>query len=662
MKHTIQCLLAIILLSLPMRLQGQEMSIRAFFLAETDLTANMQGTMVHDQNGNVCALIKIETTLDGFSFDTGSLGVTEVRREGGELWVYVPFGIRKLTISHPQLGVIRDYPLPCAIEKGRTYILKLNATLGNRTYDSSKKQKLILQVIPSSAKVEINGMSVALDKNGICEQELSFGLYDITVSASKYHTRRTQMEMKDAKNPQRLNIRLKQAFGWLKIAGSGDETLLIDGRAVSFEPGKNLELMSGHYRVTLRKPLYKPYERSIEIKDSTLVELNPRFESNFRELQLNVYNDAEIWIDDVKVGQGNWKGKLEYGSHRIECKKMSHRPTELILEVTPQTLGPIVLESPSPIYGTLIVSSNPVGAEVFIDGQYKGVTPNSFRELVGVHVVSIRHTGYNSVEHTVELDERNSSKMDVKLDNIIPITITSTPIATLYVDGTDVGKTPWSKTVTAGQHVIKLRMPGFYDLEKKIEVDEPYKKYDYKLRRRYYFDRQVLFGGNVMSGFKDVLVGGFLGEYVKNFNLEAHVQFGLIPSETIYWNSMTTDDQPFQYRYVPSMFGAKFGYGIICGNRVRITPQVGGYYVRLTGKQVDDSPASFYPDACHALNMLAGAKLSVALTPFLELNVTPEYALPVYKTELYQSIYDVSPMVKNWTEGFRFNFGIGFFF
>ena len=55
--------------------------------------------MVHDQNGNLCALIKVETTLDGFSFDVGALGVCEVRREGGEIWVYVPFGIRRVTIT-----------------------------------------------------------------------------------------------------------------------------------------------------------------------------------------------------------------------------------------------------------------------------------------------------------------------------------------------------------------------------------------------------------------------------------------------------------------------------------------------------------------------------------------------------------------------------------
>ena len=92
------------------------MSVRAFYLAETDLDANTAGTMMYDQNGEVCAIIKLETSLDGFTFDVGSLGVRDVRRVGGELWIYVPFGVRRITLSHPQLGVIRDYQFPVPIE------------------------------------------------------------------------------------------------------------------------------------------------------------------------------------------------------------------------------------------------------------------------------------------------------------------------------------------------------------------------------------------------------------------------------------------------------------------------------------------------------------------------------------------------------------------
>lgn len=655
-------LFILILISITTLAYGQEMSVKSFYLAETDLTANTPGTMVYDQNGNVCALIKIETTLDGFSFDVGSLGISETKRVGGEIWLYVPFGIRKITLSHPQLGVIRDFALPCAIEKGRTYILKLNASMGNRVYDSSKKQKMILQVTPAGAKVEINGMPVSLDRNGIYEQEVSFGVYDVMISASKYHSERRQIEINDPAKAQRFNIHLKQAFGWLQISGSGDEKMSIDGRPMTFVPNKRLELMSGHYKVLLEKPLHQPYERTIEIQDSVVCEIEPRFVVNYRELEFKVYNEAEIWVDDVKVATGSWKGKLEYGTHRIECRKESHRTTEMMLNVDPQTLGPIILESPEPIYGTLIVNSIPAGAEIFVDDKLVGNTPGTIRVLVGQRKVSVKRTGYNTENRNVTIKEDETARVELKLNDIIPITITSTPNATLYIDGKQVGKTPWSDKVIAGEHKIRLQALRFYDFEKTIKVDEPYKKYAFKLKRRYYYNNSFVMGANATTGLKDVSVGAYMGGYIKNFYIEGNAQWGLMPSETIYWNDLQTDNEPVKYSYKPMTFGGKFGYGFILGNRYRLTPHVGAGCIKLTGTEVGESNSYFNPASCSAVSVNGGLKWSCALASCVELNVTPEYYYPIYKTELYKALYNTSPMIKNWCEGFKVSVGVGLFF
>jgi hypothetical protein len=66
-----------ILLGMTVLSFGQDRSVKSFYLAETDMTANTPGTIVYDQNGSVCALIKVESTLYGFSFDVGALGISE---------------------------------------------------------------------------------------------------------------------------------------------------------------------------------------------------------------------------------------------------------------------------------------------------------------------------------------------------------------------------------------------------------------------------------------------------------------------------------------------------------------------------------------------------------------------------------------------------------
>lgn len=58
--------------------KAQSLAVESFELAPNDLTANAPGTMVYDQNGNVCALIKIETPHDGF-IGCGSSGSLTLR-------------------------------------------------------------------------------------------------------------------------------------------------------------------------------------------------------------------------------------------------------------------------------------------------------------------------------------------------------------------------------------------------------------------------------------------------------------------------------------------------------------------------------------------------------------------------------------------------------
>ena len=103
-------------------ISAQKIVVQSFRLDEADLTANTAGTTVLDQNGQKCALIKIETTQSGFSFDTGMLGVIKTEQHPGEVWVYVPEGVKRMTITHPQLGVLRDHDLGLTVKRAKTYI------------------------------------------------------------------------------------------------------------------------------------------------------------------------------------------------------------------------------------------------------------------------------------------------------------------------------------------------------------------------------------------------------------------------------------------------------------------------------------------------------------------------------------------------------------
>ena len=56
---------------------SDKLHIEEFYLDETDISANLKESMVYDQNGDKCALIKLITPLKGLMFDNGVLGVAK---------------------------------------------------------------------------------------------------------------------------------------------------------------------------------------------------------------------------------------------------------------------------------------------------------------------------------------------------------------------------------------------------------------------------------------------------------------------------------------------------------------------------------------------------------------------------------------------------------
>jgi len=50
----------------------------------------------------------------------------------------------------------------------------------------------------------------------------------------------------------------------------------------------------------------------------------------------------------------------------------------------------------------------PAGAEVYIDGNYVGIAPCSFKKTEGSHVVTLSLSGYNTRSYTISVDNSDS--------------------------------------------------------------------------------------------------------------------------------------------------------------------------------------------------------------------------------------------------------------
>ena len=401
---------------------AQSISVESFTLAPTDLTANTPGTLVNDQNGNVCALIKVETTQKGFTFDVGVLGVTSIVEQPAEIWVYVPFGIRKITIQHPQLGILRDYQLPCSIDRGRTYIMKLTSgTVKTIVEQSVSKQFLYIELDPAESILEING-KIKATNNGRYQELLSFGKYQYKVYCKDYHDHIGIIEISDPNNTHNLNVNLKPAFGKLTISESRQPDIkgaavYIDENYAGTIPINNFKINSGKHQIKIIKELYEVFNGTFNMTDDENKVWTPVLNPDFAEVTLCTNAGSSIYINDEYKSLQSWSGKLALGSYIFESRQNGHIAYKMPYEITRDDQGKtITIPDPTPIYGSLVISSEPSKAKISINGEYIGDTPKYIgKHIVGEYSVSISLEGYESQTKTITVTESNETSISFSL-------------------------------------------------------------------------------------------------------------------------------------------------------------------------------------------------------------------------------------------------------
>lgn len=121
----IPVLTAIIIILSQFDVMGQKFEVESFRLLANDVSAFINP--VTDLNGEDCALIKVQASED-FAFST-PLGIVKRLDQIGEIWLFIPKGSKKMTLKHPEWGVLRDFVFPSKIDSHMTYEMKINGPM-----------------------------------------------------------------------------------------------------------------------------------------------------------------------------------------------------------------------------------------------------------------------------------------------------------------------------------------------------------------------------------------------------------------------------------------------------------------------------------------------------------------------------------------------------
>lgn len=314
---------------------AQNISVRSFRLDEKDLTA--QKNSVDDGNGEKCALIRVQTTQKGFSFDVGSLGVEKIdENHVGEIWVYVPHSVKHISIRHPKLGSLSNYDFPVAINKAKTYIMEITSDkVFVNNYDDTRMQRVFIKVFPSNSSLIVNGARVSLNGNGEVYQDLATGTHTYKVESKGYYTKEGQFEVSPDVYNKLLISDLRPIIGKLAIyVNPQTADVSVDGKFVGRSLLNPIELQIGTHEITVSAKGYQTEKRTVQIEEGKTQDIRVTL-SRFASFKFSSNPSfAYLSIDGQYIGTTPCSKTLTTGIYVVEAKKPGYKDYKMLLELS----------------------------------------------------------------------------------------------------------------------------------------------------------------------------------------------------------------------------------------------------------------------------------------------------------------------------------------
>lgn len=440
---------------------AQTMSVAGFEERPMDMDARVTHP-VTDPNGQTCALIKVETTQTGFGFDTGVIQVVKTEQKIGEVWVYVQPRVKKITIMHQDYEPVRDYYFPTgALKEATVYLLKLR-TAGAPVQAASTQQHsgfLIINSEPQGAEVWLNNESTG--EVTPFRRKLAIGdEVPYRLSLPLYHD---EAGMVTVDQPRKeLQFALRPAFGSVTVTSTPSGALVfLDEKQVGQTPLTLDRIASGSHSLRLQAPQYAVERRNVSVADGQTANVAVTLAARFAEITVQAPQGAVVTVDGDRKGSGTLSWRQGEELCDIVVSMAGHRDARRQLEVVAGRAQTVQL-TPQPIYGSASVDSDPMDAEIWIDGKQYGVTPNVVeRLLVGSHTLVLKKSGCADLQQQFSVEEGKEASLSVKLPTGRSVQFTSEkPGMQIIVDGKELGTTPLTAVVGIGHHSVSAMRGG----------------------------------------------------------------------------------------------------------------------------------------------------------------------------------------------------------
>ncbi len=186
---------------------------------------------------------------------------------------------------------------------------------------------------------------------------------------------------------------------------------------------------------------------------------------------------AEVFLDGVKQGETPITIKdLSLGEYEIQVSHDGYRTFTKTFSITRANPKVTVIANLEHVTFVLQVSSYPTEAEVYVDGEKKGLTPITIDDLpLGEHFVEVTKENFNTWSQKIDVSEYKVIQLMANLQaTSASISVDSDPEgATVYINDKQKGVTPLKVgNLDAGDYTLRVEKEGFAPYTEKITVSK----------------------------------------------------------------------------------------------------------------------------------------------------------------------------------------------
>jgi formylglycine-generating enzyme required for sulfatase activity len=293
------------------------------------------------------------------------------------------------------------------------------------------------------------------------------GSYAVRVSQKGYYDVNQTFEVGDEQNVT-IEIDMRRLPGHVTVVTNPptEAVIAINESRIGPAPFGPIELLPGEHSVSVRAERFLPYTGVVTVPglgrhEQLSVQLVPRWSN------VDINSEpagARILSGDKQVGETPATIQLLEGTHQISIVHDGYSAWDGTVVAEPNVDQALPLVRLQPANAKLLVNSIPRGANVMVNGRYRGQSPITLDLAPGINYeVGLSKAGYGMSTRKVRLEAAASDSITVDLTaRTGTLTVNVQPSdATVYVDGRARGSGNTTVRLSSAPHRIEVRKDGY---------------------------------------------------------------------------------------------------------------------------------------------------------------------------------------------------------